>query len=270
MGDPAATNAFNLIERLGRRVADGVEETGYLFALLVESLFWIFCGAFYKQPVRIPSIFAQMMQVGIAAIPIVFVLSFAIGVMLAIQGIHTLQAFGAETQVVYGIAFSVVREFGPLITGILIAGRSGSSLAARIGTMQVNQEIDALQVMGINPARYLIAPALVAMLIMVPTLAFFSDVVGMLGGAVYSNLELGQPYDAYAHQSLEYLKVDDVMQGLIKSVVFALIIVMVGVVNGFSVRGGAEGVGRSTTRSVVMAISYIVISDMLFTYFLNR
>jgi phospholipid/cholesterol/gamma-HCH transport system permease protein len=270
MVDQASTVVLNMIEWLGRRVAVVVEEAGYLFALLVESLFWIFCGAFYRQPVQIPSILAQMMQVGIAAIPIVFVLSFAIGVMLAIQGIHTLKTFGAETQVVYGIAFSVVREFGPLITGILIAGRSGSSLAARIGTMQVNQEIDALQVMGINPARYLIAPALVAMLIMVPTLTFFSDVVGMLGGAVYSNLELGQSYNSYAHQSLEYLKVDDVMQGLIKSVVFALIIVMVGVVNGFSVRGGAEGVGRATTRSVVMAISYIVIADMLFTYFLNR
>lgn len=270
MGEPAATPAPHLIERLGRATAAGVEEAGYLFALLIESLFWIFCGPFYRQPVRIPSIFAQMMQVGIAAIPIVFVLSFAIGVMLAIQGIHTLKTFGAETQVVYGIAFSVVREFGPLITGILIAGRSGSALAARIGTMQVNQEIDALQVMGINPARYLIAPALVAMLIMVPTLAFFSDVAGMLGGAVYSNLELGQTYDAYAHQSLEYLVVDDIMQGLIKSVVFALIIVMVGVVNGFSVRGGAEGVGRATTRAVVMAISWIVIADMLFTYFLNR
>ncbi|MGH8119054.1 MAG: MlaE family ABC transporter permease [Gammaproteobacteria bacterium] len=270
MTNQVASNPFHLIERLGRRVAEGVEEAGYLFALLVESLFWIFCGAFYRQPVRIPSIFAQMMQIGIAAIPIIFVLSFAIGVMLAIQGIYTLKTFGAETQVVYGIAFSVVREFGPLITGILIAGRSGSSLAARIGTMQVNQEIDALQVMGINPARYLIAPALVAMMIMVPTLAFFSNVAGMLGGAVYSNLELGQSYDSYAHQSLEYLEVDDVMQGLIKSVVFALIIVMVGVVNGFSVRGGAEGVGRATTRSVVMAISYIVIADMLFTYFLNR
>ena len=269
--DSPDTPAYRVpIEHLGRKCVDAVEEAGYLAALLVESLFWIICGVFYRQPVRIPSVFAQMMQVGIAAIPIVFVLSFAIGVMLAIQGIHTLKVFGAETQVVYGIAFSVVREFGPLITGILIAGRTGSSLAARIGTMQVNQEIDALQVMGINPSRYLIAPALLAMLVMVPVLSFFSDLVGMLGGAVYTNLELGQSYDAYMHQSLEYLEVNDVMQGLIKSVVFALIIVMVGVVNGFSVRGGAEGVGQATTRSVVMAISYIVIADMLFTYFLNR
>lgn len=270
MLNPAWQTPLHLLEQLGRRMVSAVEEAGYIFALLVESLFWIFCGPFYKQPVRLPSVFSQMMQIGIAAIPIVFVLSFAIGVMLAIQGIHTLKTFGAESQVVYGIAFSVTREFGPLITGILIAGRSGSSLAARIGTMQVNQEIDALRVMGINPPRYLIAPALLAMLIMVPVLTFFSDLAGMLGGSIYSNIEMGLSYDAYAHQSIDILTTDDIMQGLIKSLVFAIIIVMVGVVNGFSVQGGAEGVGKATTRSVVMAISYIVIADMLFTYFLNR
>lgn len=259
-----------ILEKLGRTTVSAVVEAGYIFALLVESLFWILVGPFFNQSVRVPSVFSQMMQIGIAAIPIVFVLSFAIGVMLAIQGIHTLKTFGAESQVVLGIAFSVTREFGPLITGILIAGRSGSALAARIGTMQVNQEIDALRVMGINPVRYLISPALLAVLIMVPTLTFFSDLAGLLGGAVYSGIELGLSYDAYASQSIEVLKIDDVMQGLYKSVVFATIIVMVGVVNGFSVKGGAEGVGKATTRSVVMAISFIVIADMIFTYFLNR
>lgn len=270
MNSLATSPTIRWIEQLGRRVATAVEEAGYIFALFIESVFWIFCGPFYMQPIRVPSVFTQMMQIGIAAIPIVFVLSFAIGVMLAIQGIHTLKTFGAESQVVYGIAFSVTREFGPLITGILIAGRSGSSLAARIGTMQVNQEIDALRVMGINPVRYLIAPALLAMLFMVPTLTFFSDIAAMLGGAVYSGIEMGMSFDAYYHQSLDILEVDDIRQGLIKSLVFAIIIVMVGVVNGFQVQGGAEGVGKATTRSVVMAISYIVIADMLFTYFLNR
>jgi len=259
-----------LLEQLGRKTVAAVEEAGYLTTLLAESLFWIACGPFYRQPVRISSVFTQMMQIGIAAIPIVFVLSFAIGVMLAIQGIHTLKAFGAEEQVVLGIAFSVTREFGPLITGILIAGRSGSALAARIGTMQVNQEIDALRVMGINPVRYLVAPALLAVLVMVPALTFFSDLAALFGGAVYSGIEMGLSFDAYVHQSLDVLEVDDIMQGLIKSVVFAVIIVMVGVVNGFAVKGGAEGVGRATTRSVVMAISCIVIADMIFTYYLNR
>src|SRR3990170_6553279 len=245
MNSLATSPTIRWIEQLGRRAAAAVEEAGYIFALFIESVFWIFCGPFYKQPIRVPSVFTQMMQIGIAAIPIVFVLSFAIGVMLAIQGIHTLKTFGAESQVVYGIAFSVTREFGPLITGILIAGRSGSSLAARIGTMQVNQEIDALRVMGISPVRYLIAPALLAMLIMVPTLTFFSDIAAMLGGAVYSGIELGLGFDAYVDQSLESLKVNDIMQGLLKSEVFAVIITLVGVTNGFAVIGGAEGVGRA-------------------------
>jgi len=261
---------YSTIQKLGRSAVKVIEEAGYTIVLLSESLFWIFLGRFYKQPVRLPSVFSQMISVGIAAAPIVFILSFAIGVMLAIQIIYNLRMFGAESQVVAGVALSVTREFGPLITGILVAGRTGSSLSARIGTMQVNQEIDALRVMGINPVRYLVSPALLAMLIMVPVLTFFSDMAGLLGGAVYTFFEIGLAFDAYAIQSLDILTINDVMQGLQKSVLFAAIIVMVGVTNGFSVVGGAEGVGRATTRSVVLSISYIVIADMVITYFLNR
>jgi phospholipid/cholesterol/gamma-HCH transport system permease protein len=261
---------FSALERLGRTTVRGIEEFGYTAALLVESLYWIVFGPFKRQPVRLPATFAQMMSIGIAAAPIIFILSFAIGIMLAIQGIHTLKTFGAESQVVVGIALSVTREFGPLITGILVAGRSGSALAARIATMQVSQEIDALRVMGVNPVRYLVSPALLAMLIMVPVLTFFADMAGLLGGAVYSALELGLSYQAYIDRTIEVLTMDDIYQGLIKSVVFAIIIAMVGVTNGFQVQGGAEGVGRVTTRAVVLSISYIVIADMIFTYFLNR
>lgn len=255
---------------VGRSSSKIVEEYGYYLVLTFESLYWIVAGPFQRQPVRLPAVFVQMVGVGVAATPIVFVLSFAIGVMLAIQGIHTLKVFGAESQVVYGIALSVTREFGPLITGILVAGRSGSALAARIGTMQVSQEIDALCVMGISPVRYLVAPVLVAMMIMLPTLTIFSDCAAMFGGAVYSALELGMSYSAYVDQSLVVLKDDDIMQGLTKSVVFGVIIALVGVSNGFSVTGGAEGVGKATTRAVVLSISYIVVADMIFTYFLNR
>ena len=265
--DPAVLRA---VEGVGRSSVRGLASFGYGATLVWDSLGWLLLGRRRGQTVRPQPVFAEMMEIGVRAIPIVSMLAVTIGIMLAIQGIHTLKTFGAESQVVYGIAFSVTREFGPLITGILIAGRSGSALAARIGTMQVNQEIDALRVMGINPARYLIAPALLAMLIMVPTLTFFSDLAAMLGGAVYSGIEMGLSFDAYTHQSLDILTSDDIYQGLKKSFVFAAIIVMVGVVNGFSVQGGAEGVGKATTRSVVMAISYIVIADMLFTYFLNR
>ncbi len=269
MPESSPHSLTDTLELVGRSTVKLVEEAGYYFALLVESLYWIIVGSFIKQPVRIPSIFTQMMIMGIAACPIVFILSFSIGVMLAIQMIYNLKTFGAESQVVVGVALSITREFGPLITGILVAGRTGSSLAAKIGTMQVNQEIDALRVMGINPVRYLVSPALFAMMIMLPLLTFFSDLAGLLGGAVYTGVEIGLSFDAYVERTLTSLAVADVMQGLFKSLIFALIITLVGVSNGFSVTGGAEGVGKATTRSVVLSISYIVIADMIFTYFLN-
>ncbi len=256
--------------RLGRAATVVVEEYGYWLALVGECLYWLVIGPFKQRPVRLAATAAQMMSIGTAAVPIVFMLSFSIGVMLSIQGIYTLRQFGAETQVVLGIALSVVREFGPLITGILIAGRSGSALAARLGTMQVNQEIDALCVMGIDPVRFLAAPVLVAMLIMVPALTLLADLAALLGGAVYCQLALGLSQVAFWDEATTFITAEDVNQGLLKSVVFALVVTLVGVSNGFSVTGGAEGVGRATTRSVVWSISYIVLADMAFTYFLNR
>ncbi|TDJ63117.1 MAG: ABC transporter permease [Proteobacteria bacterium] len=257
-------------ENLGRVTVGYIEEFGYFLALIFESCYWIAVGPFKRQPVRFSAVVSQMMEIGVAGLPIVVILSFAIGVMLAIQGIHTLKIFGAEAQVVLGIALSVTREFGPLITGILVAGRSGSALAARLGSMQVNQEIDALRVMGINPVRYLVAPVMLAMLVMMPILTLFSDLAGMLGGSVYCKLELGLGYIAYWDQATAFITANDVMQGLFKSLVFAIIIALVGVSNGFLVTGGSEGVGRATTRAVVLAISYIVLADMAFTFFLNR
>ena len=133
------------LEAIGRRVVAGAAEIGFAAALFGESLYWMVAGRRRRQPVRVPSVFQQMMQVGIRALPIVTVLAMTIGVMLAIQGIHTLRIFGAESRVTIGIGLAVTREFAPLITGILVAGRSGSALAARLGTMNINQEIDALR-----------------------------------------------------------------------------------------------------------------------------
>lgn len=257
-------------ERVGRATVNGLQELGYAASLFTESLFWIFFGKRRQQPLKVPSLFEQMMQIGIAAVPIVTVLAFTIGIMLAIQGIHTLKTFGAESQVVLGIALSVTREFSPLIIGILVAGRSGSALAARVGTMQVSQEIDALRVIGVSPVRYLVAPALLAMMIMMPVLTFYADLVSMFGGAMYTLLELNISLPAYFDRSIEVLEVDDIMQGLWKSLVFATIIALVGFINGFSVKGGAEGVGKATTRSVVQSISLIIVADMIFTYYLNK
>jgi len=258
------------IEQVGRVVVRGIEETGYMFRLLYEALEWVVIGVRRQQPVHISSIFSEAMQIGIYAIPIIAILCFSVGVMLAIQGIETLKTFGAEGQVVLGIALSVTREFSPLIVSILVAGRSGSAIAARIGTMLEAQEIDALRVIGINPVRYLVTPILLAMMVCLPCLVILGDVAGLMGGAIYTNADLNLPISVYFDRTFEVLSADDVMQGLIKSVVFALIISLVGLANGFQVQGGAEGVGRATTRSVVMSISLIVIADMVFTYFLNR
>jgi len=270
MADSEARFVVARLERLGRASVALVEEFGYYLALCIECLYWLACGALRRQPVRLSATVQQMVDIGLASLPIIFMLSFAIGVMLAIQGIHTLKQFGAQEQVVLGIALSVTREFGPLMTGIVVAGRSGSSLAARIGTMNINQEIDALRVMGINPVRYLVAPVMVAMLLMMPLMALFADFAALFGGAMFCKLELGLSYRAFWDQTVHFIRVDDIMQGLAKSAVFALVVALVGVSHGFSVAGGAEGLGRATTRAVVLSISYIVLADMLFTYFLNR
>ena len=258
------------IERLGRVTIDGIREFGYAAALFFESLYWLVLGRRWRQTVRMSSIVSEAMQIGIRALPIVSVLSLTIGIMLAIQGIYTLSLFGAESRVTLGIALSVTREFAPMITGILVAGRSGSALAARLGTMNINQEIDALQVMGINPVRFLVAPSLVAMMVMVPLLTFWADLVGLLGAGLYVSIDLGMSLGAYFDEVLNSTTVDDFAHGLGKSVIFAALITLVAVVNGATVTGGAEGVGRATTRSVVQAIAAILITDMLFVFIVTR
>jgi phospholipid/cholesterol/gamma-HCH transport system permease protein len=257
-------------ERIGRGSTAAVEELGYAAALLAESLYWLLFGASRRQPVRATTVFAEMMEAGIRAVPICSLLLFTIGVMLAIQGLHTLKTFGAQSQIIPATALAVTREFSPLIIGILVAGRSGSALAARIGTMQVSQEVDALRVIGVSPVRYLVAPGLLAMLVMLPSLTVLGDFLGILGSAVFSVPELGISMQAYFRQTLDVLTTGDVLQGLTKSMVFAVLITLIGCSTGFSVTGGAEGVGRAATRAVVVSISSLIVADMIFTYFLNR
>jgi len=264
------TRIAKTLENLGRAAISAVSEVGLGAVLFAQSLFWIAMGRRRAQPVRIGATFARAMEVGIAAIPIVTMMSVTIGMMLAIQGIYTLRVFGAEEQVTVGVGISVVREFGPLITGILVAGRTGSSLAARIGTMRISQEIDALQVMGINPVRFIVAPTLIAMAIMVPILTFWADLVMLAGAGWYISVSLGMSMGAYVDRIIEIVTVDDLMHGLSKSILFSVLITLVGVINGANVTGGAEGVGRMTTRSVVLAISAIIVTDMVFAFITTR
>lgn len=258
------------VERVGRGTVRGVEEIGLAASLLAESLWWVVVGHRRGQPVRLPSVSAQALEIGVRAVPIVTILAGTIGAMLAIQGIDTLKTFGAESQVVIGIAISVTREFGPVITGILVAGRSGSALAARIGTMKISQEIDALRVIGVNPVRFLAAPALLAMLVMLPALTIWADFIALLGAGLYVSADLGMSLGAYFERVREVLTPDDLLHGLLKSALFAILITLIGVTNGSAVRGGAEGIGRGTTRAVVHSIAAIVIADMLLAFLLTR
>lgn len=259
-----------LLDRMGRATIRAVEEFGFAASLLGEALWWLAAGRTRRQPVRLRPIVLQAMETGIQALPIVTILAATIGLMLAIQGIYTLRTFGAESRVTLGIALSTVREFSPLITGILVAGRSGSALAARLGTMRINQEIDALNVMGINPVRFLVVPPLVAMMVMMPLMTLWADLVSLLAAGLYVSAQLQTSLAAYGDELLTILKLNDFMHGLAKSAIFAVLITIVGVVNGASVSGGAEGVGRMTTRSVVQAISAIIITDMVFAFMVTR
>lgn len=266
----AGAPGLGLVEGAGRSAIRGVETLGFGATLLGESFYWLLLGRRRNQPVRAAPAFAEMMQIGIRAVPIVTLLSGTIGVMLAIQGIVALEPFGAQHQVVLGVALSVTREFAPLITGILVAGRSGSALAARLGTMTISNEIDALNVMGIEPVRFLVAPSLVAMLVMLPALTLWADLVALFGAGLYVTADLGTTMAAYMDQTLRYLDVEDVMRGLTKSAIFAVLIATIGVVNGARVSGGAEGVGTATTRSVVQSITAIVLTDMIFVFATTR
>ncbi len=270
-GDRATpTRIAETLDRIGRAAVAGIAEIGLGAVLFGQSLYWIALGRRREQPVRIAATFERCMEVGIRALPIITMMSLTIGIMLAIQGLYTLRVFGAEEQVTIGIGISVVREFGPLITGILVAGRTGSSLAARIGTMRISQEVDALEVMGINPVRFLVAPALIAMAIMVPLLALWADIMMLVGAGWYVSVDMGMSFAAYTDRIIEVVELEDLMHGLYKACLFSVLITLVGVINGANVQGGAEGVGRMTTRSVVLSISAIIVTDMIFAFITTR
>lgn len=263
-------NPARFFEQIGRRTAAGLDEMGYAAALFFEAIYWTLTGWRQRQPVRMNSVMAAMAEIGIGAVPIATLLAATIGLMLAIQSLYSLGLFGAEAYAYIGIALSVVREFSPMIMGILVAGRSGSAIAARLATMNINQEIDALQVMGINPIRFLVSPVLLALVVMMPCLAMWANMVSILSAGLYVSAALNQSFGAFLNDTLEILKTEDIWHGLGKATLFGIIIALVGVVNGSMVKGGAEGVGRVTTRSVVLSVTLIVVADMIFAYLATR
>lgn len=254
------------VESLGRGTVKALDEVGYAAALFSNAALWGCVGWRWRQPVRLPIIFGQMMEIGIQALPIATLLSITVGLMLAIQSLYSLGLFGAQSYAYVGIALSVTREFSPLIIGILVAGRSGSALAARIGTMTINQEVDALEVMGLNPVRFLVAPPLLAMMVMLPALTAWSILVALFAAGLYVSAALDLGMAAYVANTMSILSPNDLWHGLGKSLLFSVLIALIACVNGSLVKGGADGVGRVTTRSVVQGVCAIVLTDMLFAF----
>ncbi len=249
----------------GRRLAVFFVHVDRLTKLTGRTLYWIFAAPFKGRPIRRGALFVQMVRIGVDSVPIVAVISFCVGLIIAMQAADQLERFGAVIYVADLVAVSMCRELGPLITAIIITGRSGSAIAAEIGSMKVSEELDALQSMALNPIGFLAAPRTLAMMVVLPCLTLISNFVGILGGVVLAVANLGVPFVAYYNQTSAALQAGDFITGLVKSFFFAVIIAQVGAYQGFNVVGGAEGVGRSTTNAVVTSIFLVILADLLFT-----
>jgi phospholipid/cholesterol/gamma-HCH transport system permease protein len=207
----------------------------------------------------------QAMAAGVNAIPIVSLITFFIGLIIALQGAYELRKLGAISLVASMVAISITRELGPLVTAIMVIGRSGSAFAAEIGTMRVTEELDALETMALNPLAFLVAPKFLAMAIMVPCLTIWADLMGVLGGSVFGVVGGGFTFSSYMTATRDALLMRDLTSGILKSAVFGLVITAVGCQEGFMTGAGAEDVGRSTTSAVVISILMVILIDLIFT-----
>jgi phospholipid/cholesterol/gamma-HCH transport system permease protein len=209
--------------------------------------------------------FDMMDVMGVGSLTIVCLTGLFTGMVLTVQSSATLDAFGARPYVGRMVSLSMIRELGPVLTSLMVAGRVGSGMAAELGSMVVTLQIDAMRALGTDPIRKLVTPRLVSGVIMVPVLTVLSDAVGMLGGYLVARFTLRLATEFYWHSAIDAIKMEDIIMGLAKPFVFGYIVVAVGCYLGLSTRGGTQGVGLSTTRSVVMASVLILASD----YFLN-
>jgi phospholipid/cholesterol/gamma-HCH transport system permease protein len=227
--------------------------------------YFTFVGPFRGKPLRLQRAISQAMQVGVRALPILSLITFFIGLILALQSAYELRKLGALTFVANAVAISMSRELGPLITAIVVIGRSGSAFAAEIGTMKVTEEIDALETMAIHPIDFLVKPKFLAMVVMLPCLTIWAISMGIFGGALFGVAQAGFTLRRYIQASLDALFLRDIVSGLIKSVMFGITITAVGCHEGLSTGAGAEQVGRSTTRAVVVSIFLVILVDLVFT-----
>jgi phospholipid/cholesterol/gamma-HCH transport system permease protein len=256
---------LELTVQLGQTVLNALEYLGSLATLSARAAYYTLVAPFQGKPVRLQRAVTQAMQIGVRALPILSLITFFIGLILALQSAYELKKFGAINFVASAVAISMSRELGPLITAIVVIGRSGSSFAAEIGTMKVTEELDALETMAINPIRFLVTPKFIAMVIMLPCLTIWANAMGVLGGALFGVTKAGFTFLSYLNATADALFLRDIVSGLIKSFMFGITITAVGCQEGLSTGAGAEQVGRSTTSAVVISIFLVIAVDLVFT-----
>jgi len=254
-----------LIETVGSATINGLAYIGSLARLAVGSVRAIFVEPFRSKRFHVSRAIHQAMAVGVEAVPIVSLISFFIGMILAFDAAYELRKLGAMQVVASTVAFAITRELGPLMTAVVVISRSGSGFAAEIGTMKVNEEIDALETMALEPVDFLVAPKFLAMIVMVPCLTVWADFMGVLGGGAFGVLLASFTWGSYIRATLVALNSHDITNGLVKAAMFGLVITAVGCQEGFSTGLGSEQVGRSTTSAVVKSTLMVVVVDLIFT-----
>lgn len=233
---------------------------GGLSNLIFQSFYWMFVPGRKSQRVL-----EQAKRAGMDSLPIVSLIGLFIGMIFAFQTAYLMQRLGSEMYIASIVALSLVRELGPVITSLVVAGRVGAAITAEIGSMQVTEQIDALEAMATNPVRYLVVPRVIALSLMLPILTLYANIIGILGGWMICVYKLYIPSRLYMNITFEAIKFKDLFTGLAKTVFFGMIIAFVSCYEGFNVEGGAEGVGRATTRAVVSSFILIITADCFFT-----
>ena len=261
----AAPRGASPLSVIGQSVLDAAQQGLALLSFVGEVALAMAQGIARPARIRWRPILFNIRSAGFDALPIVAVLSFLLGVVVAYQAADQLRRFGANLFVADLVGLSMLREFAPLMTAIIIAGRSGSAYAAQIGTMAVTEEIDAMRTIGIAPLELLVLPKVIALMVALPLLTVFADVLGVFGGMVMAAAQLGVGFDDFLDRFAKAVSVTTLLVGIGKAPVFAAIIAMVGCFQGLRTRGGADSVGRQTTRSVVQGIFLVIVADALFS-----
>lgn len=249
-----------VLDTIGRQFSHFLEETGRLSTLFIQALAGIF-----HPPFRFEQSLAQMEEVGVNSLSVTAITAAFTGMVLALQSHIGFKRFNAESLVGTVVALSVTRELGPVLTGLVVAARAGSSIAAELGTMKVTEQIDALTTLAVNPVEYLVSPRLLAGIIMLPLLTALADIIGIVGGYLVSVLILHANSVVYIRRTFDFLVYQDIYSGIFKAAVFGVIITVVGCYKGFYAEGGAHGVGSATTGAVVMSYMLIIISNYIMT-----